>query len=206
MNCSEAEVYVSALYDGEVVPSNEARHIAECEICRHTLKDYSEMGAELRLAAAVQPEQLLPLSLPPRRKTFSFCSAPVGVPRFALAGLAACLVITMITTSILLSQTRPLWFDFEYGMQKAPQQFLYKVAQSGYDDTGTAGGFENGAMTGAVVRVRVRSVSADDVVLQIRSPAEIRSHSDWLQSGRRTESQNLARRRSNSALQAGRVT
>jgi len=166
MNCMKAELYVSALYDGEGVPPNVAEHIAECEACHRILNDYSKIGAELRLAAVTQQPQLPPLLLPPRRNK-KILTARVAVPRFALAGLVACLVLTTVATSIVRTQTRPLWFEFTCGLQNS--QFNYKVAQSGYDDTGVIAGLTNGFPGGAAVHVQVESISADDVVLRIRA-------------------------------------
>ncbi len=168
MNCVEAEMYVLTLYDGEGVPPDAAEHIATCDACRRILNDYSKMGAELRLVAAVQPAQLPPLLLPLRRNAFHFLWARVAVPRFALAGLAACVALAMIAASMVLAQTRPLWFEFGYGLQK-DSQFNYKVAQRGYDDNGAIAGFANGAPLGAAVHVQVDSISTDDVVLRIRA-------------------------------------
>src|SRR5689334_25404152 len=70
MNCAEAELYISPLYDGEQVPSGAAQHIAACESCRRVLQDYSHIGVELRLAATMDPEQLPPLKLFPQKRPF----------------------------------------------------------------------------------------------------------------------------------------
>ncbi len=54
MICDEAAEYVSALYDGETIPRGAAAHIGECESCRAQLRDYLEIGAELRRVASLE--------------------------------------------------------------------------------------------------------------------------------------------------------
>ena len=49
MNCQDAQLYVSALYDGESVPGDAVEHIGNCATCREQLFAYAKMGAELRL-------------------------------------------------------------------------------------------------------------------------------------------------------------
>jgi hypothetical protein len=168
MTCLDAEVYVSALYDGEKIPSDAAQHIAECGLCHQILKDYSSMGAETRLAAAIQTAPLPLLRLPPRKSFWQFSKTAVRVPRFAVAGLLACLAIATITAVALHAQSRPLWFQFAYGLAQNPQ-FAYKVAQTGHEEGGGMMGMVNGSMGGAEVRVRIENVSSEDVALRIRA-------------------------------------
>ena len=168
MTCLEAEVYVSALYDGESVPGDAAQHIAECGACHQVLNDYSNLGAEMRLAAAMQTAIPTPLLLPARRTFWQFLRTSVRIPRFAVAGLVACLAIATGATVALRAQSRPLWFQFAFGLQKNPQ-FAYKIAQVGYENGDGMMGMVNGAVGGAEVRVRVESVAFDDVVLRIRA-------------------------------------
>ncbi len=60
MICDEAAEYVSALYDGEIIPRAAAEHIGECESCRTQLRDYMEIGAEMRRVASLE----VPLETP----------------------------------------------------------------------------------------------------------------------------------------------
>ncbi len=178
MNCKEAEVYVSALYDGEQIPRTGAQHIAACESCRRILDDYSRMGAELRLAATIEAVQLPPLKLAPRRRPFDFLWRRVSVPRFALAALIACLVLATAVVSVVRAQSRPLWFEFGYGLHESGAVFHYTVAKQGYDDTQATLGFLDGAPVAAALRVKVESVSGDDVVLRCRAvPAKMEVNS-----------------------------
>ena len=55
MKCEEAAEFVSTLCDGETIPRAAAEHVGECELCRARLKEYAEMGAELRRVASLEP-------------------------------------------------------------------------------------------------------------------------------------------------------
>ncbi len=54
MNCDEAAEFVSALCDGETIPRPAAEHVGTCESCGTRLKEYVEMGAELRRIASLE--------------------------------------------------------------------------------------------------------------------------------------------------------
>jgi exosortase D (VPLPA-CTERM-specific) len=53
MKCEEAAEFVSALCDGESIPPVAAEHVGACEACRARLKEYGEIGAELRRVASL---------------------------------------------------------------------------------------------------------------------------------------------------------
>jgi exosortase D (VPLPA-CTERM-specific) len=53
MKCEEAAEFVSALCDGESIPPVAAEHVGACESCRARLKEYGEIGAELRRVASL---------------------------------------------------------------------------------------------------------------------------------------------------------
>lgn len=55
MKCEEAVEFVSALCDGETIPRAAAEHVGDCEMCHARLKEYAEMGAELRRVASLEP-------------------------------------------------------------------------------------------------------------------------------------------------------
>jgi hypothetical protein len=141
MNCSEAEPFVSVLYDGEPLPGEVANHVDGCPNCRGRLRSYSEMGAELRLMASKAPHPTPPFALrdklrPPYRPTrLAFLRAWVPVPRFALVLLAAALVATSASIVILRAQSeaRPLWFQFAVDDKGLPPGFMSHVAQAGSD-------------------------------------------------------------------------
>lgn len=48
MKCDEAREFVSAMYDGEILPPQAAEHMAHCEDCQELLKEYAGIGATLR--------------------------------------------------------------------------------------------------------------------------------------------------------------
>jgi hypothetical protein len=54
MKCAEAAEFVSALCDGERIPPAEAEHVGVCETCSVRLREYLEMGAELRRLASLE--------------------------------------------------------------------------------------------------------------------------------------------------------
>lgn len=169
MNCSEVEIQISDLYDGERVPATVAKHVAACQTCRRILDDYLRMGAELRLMAAIEPAQLPPLQFSSRRRSFDFLWRRVPVPRFALAVLIGCLVVATATVSLVRGQSRPLWFQFGYGFSENGEVSRYTVAKPGYDDSQATLTFSNGTPMAAALRIKVESMSADDVVLRCRA-------------------------------------
>jgi hypothetical protein len=54
MKCEEAAEFVSAIYNGERIPRSAAEHVGRCETCHCRLKEYVEIGAELRLVASLE--------------------------------------------------------------------------------------------------------------------------------------------------------
>ncbi|HEY3455795.1 MAG TPA: hypothetical protein VGK64_14410 [Bryobacteraceae bacterium] len=181
MNCAEAELYVSSLYDGQQVPPSAAQHIAACESCRRVLQDYSHMGVELRLAATMAPEQLPPLKLFPQKHPFNVLWRRVSIPRFALAAVLAGLVLATTAVSILRAQSKPLWFQFGYGFHESDEVSHYTVAKKGYDDTQATLSFVNGAPVAVALRVKVESLSDDEAVLRCRAvPAKTETTSTGL--------------------------
>src|SRR5574340_514023 len=116
MKCEDAQTFVSALYDGEVVPGDAARHIAACSACRDLLHKYAQMGAELRLAAnaerGIRPAPLCDLP-PTRRRWIGGLKGRVLIPRFAI-GLAL-VAIVGLSVGLALVQGRGSgpWFQYE---------------------------------------------------------------------------------------------
>jgi hypothetical protein len=116
MNCQEVQPFVSALHDGESVPKEAAEHIGGCSTCKERLREYAEMGAELRLLASAGAEEIpagLP-ALPPRvRRWRHLLTARVLVPRFAL-GLGVLLIAALsLGLSLMRAQSAGLWFQFD---------------------------------------------------------------------------------------------
>ncbi len=98
MKCDEAAEYVSALCDGAIVPHGAAEHINACEGCRVQLKEYMELGAELRRVASLEiSETLVPQFRPERRSVTTIlwqkARKTMRIPQLALASLLASVVI-----------------------------------------------------------------------------------------------------------------
>jgi len=60
MICDDAAEYVSALCDGELVPSSMTEHIATCSKCQERLRDYLAIGVELRTNASLELSSPIP--------------------------------------------------------------------------------------------------------------------------------------------------
>ena len=98
MKCDEAAEYVSALFDGEIVSRAAAEHINTCESCRVRLKEYMELGAELRRVASLgRWETPAPRFEPGRRNVRAILWLKAGktmrIPRLAVAALLALVVV-----------------------------------------------------------------------------------------------------------------
>lgn len=177
MNCSESDVYVSALYDGEPIPPEAAQHITQCASCRRTLSDYSLMSAELRLAVSAASAPLPPLELPPVKHTrWQFLWRRVSVPRFAVAALIACLIVATAATSLMRAQPPTLWFQFGFMTQPGGEPFPYTVAKNGYDDSHAMLQSVNGEPVAIALRLKVEEISSDNVLLRCRAvPARVKT-------------------------------
>jgi hypothetical protein len=133
------------------------------------LRDYSEIGAELRLAAAAEANPLPGLAIKPRRwNALEFLWRRVAVPRFALAGLVALVIASTAAVSIMRAQARPLWFEFGIAWQ-AEGVYPSMIAKAGYDDLHRTMGYVNGQPMGADVRINVLSIAEDNVTLRVRA-------------------------------------
>lgn len=54
MVCDDAAEHISALCDGETIPQESARHIADCPDCQRRLRDYLALSVELRRTASLE--------------------------------------------------------------------------------------------------------------------------------------------------------
>lgn len=98
MKCDEAAEYVSSLCDGATVPTAAAGHINACESCQARLKEYMELGTELRRVASLEvSETRVPQLRPERRDVPAILWQKAGktmrVPRLALASLLAAVLV-----------------------------------------------------------------------------------------------------------------
>ncbi len=116
MECREAWPFVSALHDGERIPRAAAEHITKCETCKGRLREYAQMGVELRLLASASSQEA-PASapaLPPRRQRWrQALTARVLVPRFAL-GLGILVIAGLsLGFGLMRAQSTGLWFKYK---------------------------------------------------------------------------------------------
>ena len=169
MTCIEAEPHVSAVCDGEPIPSDAAEHISTCVACRTTLAEFARIGTDLRIAIAMDSETLPQLELPQRRRVLDILGHRVPVPRLALAALIIAIIVATASVSLVRAQQRPLWFQFGYTLDPGGQVSDYRLAKAGFDETGASMAMVNGAMLSTALRIRVESVSYDDVVLRCRA-------------------------------------
>lgn len=118
MQCQEAESFVSVLYDGEPAPPEAARHLADCLACRTRLKEYAELGAELRLLARTSEAgeaKPLPMPLPARQRSWwaGLWTGRVLVPRFAVGLALAAIVGLSVGLGFVQAEDRGPWFEFD---------------------------------------------------------------------------------------------
>lgn len=173
MNCAEAEVYVSALCDGQQIPDDARAHVLACETCHRTLRVYAEMGAELRLASLAETAPLPPLRLPHSRKR-PFWTKQVPMPRLAIAGLAVCAVVLPLAVSIVGAQSKPLWFQFGYTIGVPGEPIRYFVAKEGFDETISNIHMAPAGPVSAALRIKIERIASDEVVFRARAvPAPV---------------------------------
>jgi len=168
--CDSPDELLSALYDGEPVPAEFAQHVDTCPDCRARLRDYSHIGAELRLMASLHSSAPVPQIRPRRSKFFDF-TGKITIPKFAIAAVAALFVVmTVGLVQLHARQSNPLWFQFtltEKDKKANGSLPLQYVAQTGYDDY-SAGG-DGQTLIGT--HVVVSQVQTNQVELAIRSRA-----------------------------------
>jgi hypothetical protein len=100
MECQQTQPFVSAIHDGQAIPRAAAEHIRACAVCSQRLKDYGEIGAQLRLMASLASEsEPKPLSVSPparawRARWKHILTGRVLMPRFAL-GLGVLVILAL---------------------------------------------------------------------------------------------------------------
>lgn len=95
MKCDEAAELVSALCDRETVSPEVAEHIGTCAVCRARLRDYVEMGAEMRRLASLETEVANLWESPTRGLAATWWRKgweAMRIPRFAFALLVVGIV------------------------------------------------------------------------------------------------------------------
>ncbi len=109
MKCQEAEEFVSALCDGELIPRDAAQHLDTCEYCQARLREYFEMGAELRLMGSLEMQKGVP-GRAWAKKQSGFTNlwekvwGTMMIPRFAFGLLLAAVVV--LGSSLVATRAR----------------------------------------------------------------------------------------------------
>jgi hypothetical protein len=174
MTCEEAAEFVSALYDYETIPQAAAGHIGACASCQERLKEYIEIGVELRRVASMESlEEARPQAWEKRQAILSTWWQKgwetMRIPRFAFAlllmgivGLSSGLTLvgvrahareTMMMLNIALErgQVTPCGLSFE---------------EKEYSDCGMSYGLSDGMLT---YRIRLLSKESDRVELGVKT-------------------------------------
>ena len=120
MECHDAVPFVSSLHDGEPVSSEAGEHIAGCPSCRERLREYAEIGTELRLLACTRQvesqEQQLPVALRTAQARWPWSRAWTGrilLPRFAVGLGVAIIVALSVGLGLVRAQSRGQWFRYQ---------------------------------------------------------------------------------------------
>lgn len=111
MKCDQAAEFVSALYDGEIIPRDVAEHIGTCEACRARLQSYIAMGADLRREASVVLADAFPVLTFERRRTgwrdiWQKGWEGMRIPRFVFAGMLAGIVVLGSSLAVVRARVR----------------------------------------------------------------------------------------------------
>jgi len=111
MNCGEATEFVSALCDGERIPTVAAEHIGRCESCGERLRAYVAMGAELRRIASMETGAAAPQRTWKRgqhRLVLWWQKGWEGmrIPRIAFAVLIAGIIVLASTLAVVKVRAR----------------------------------------------------------------------------------------------------
>jgi hypothetical protein len=106
VTCKEAAEFVSALFDGEIIPPDAAKHIGACEACKLLLRDYAEMGAELRRVASIETAQPAPsLQLEPKARQphtlWQKGRETMKIPKFAFALLILAVIALASSLTVI---------------------------------------------------------------------------------------------------------
>ena len=108
MKCEEVHEHLSALCDGERIPSDAAEHIGACESCRERVNGYLKIGVELRRLASVDAGEVREGAWQQtQRKVPSWWGKgweTMRIPRFAFALLL--ITIVALGSGLVMSKVR----------------------------------------------------------------------------------------------------
>jgi hypothetical protein len=106
MTCVEAAGFVSALCDGEIIPASAAEHIGVCAVCQSLLRDYLDLGAELRRTASLEQPAPVPVRVWTNSRHLLNSLLQKGwqtmrIPRLAFAAMIAGIVVLASTLAVV---------------------------------------------------------------------------------------------------------
>ena len=106
MICTEAAEFVSALCDGEIIPPSAAEHIGGCRECQARLREYLDLGVELRRTASLEQSAMVPARTwtRPQNPLTAFLQKGWGtmrIPRLAFAAMIAGIVALVCTLAVV---------------------------------------------------------------------------------------------------------
>ncbi len=206
MKCEEAAEFVSALCDGETIPRTAAAHIGECAACRARMKDYAQMGAELRRVASLEVSD--EVGVGNWNKTAR--TAPnwwqrgwetMRIPRFAFATMLVAIValgssLTMVKVRaheegkvLLLSaktasgRTIRCALDME---SKAPETEIFKSVQAVKGGTELYG-FRFVSREGDRIQLGVRAKAGADIGNSTDDIDKLQETTYWFEPGEKLE-------------------
>ena len=177
MNCTEAAEFVSALCDGATVSPSAAEHISACESCRERLRDYVDMGAELRRVASLESAMvpLAPLQLGKRGVTSNFWQKGrkmMRIPRLAFGSLLAAVVVlgSGWARQIVLASQHGSVLLVQYTAGSGPASFCALSAVDRKFDS--CGGLRKVKSGWLVYGITVLSKNGDTATLGLRAGLE----------------------------------
>jgi hypothetical protein len=162
MKCDAAAEFVSALYDGERIPREAARHLGECDECASRLVAYSAIGAELlRAASLLEPTEVPERQWDPRQKARSTWwmkgRESMRIPRFAFALMLV--AIFLLSGGLMLVRARPnqtgsvLWL----AVKLPPDDKVFRMAVATDGEPGSDGfGHFSSLPTGGILSMNAR--------------------------------------------------
>jgi len=180
MNCVEAELFVSMLYDGEAVPDDARGHIRSCSVCQGCLRDYAELTQRMRVLAAAESQSLdaitRPPGLPRRSNWWRVLGASIRIPRYAVVIFTVILAIACLGWFRTTAQNKVIT---KFHMEMTSSRVLPDGSISGETSTGwlevgkpfVSGSYEGypwGSYETLGEMMEVLSIRKDAVVLRVR--------------------------------------
>jgi hypothetical protein len=174
MTCEEAAEFVSALCDHETIPQAAAGHIGACASCQSRLREYIEMGVELRRVASLESlEEARPRAWEKRQANLSIWWQKgwetMRIPRIAFALLI--MGIVGLTSGLTLVGVRAHAHEAAMMLNVAlePDHVIpcgLSFEDKKYSDCGLSYGLSGGMLT---YRIRLLSKENDRVELGIKT-------------------------------------